>query len=45
MGVFALLNRLFHGPAWLTFLIMGVVERTWIRRADTSAVKSDSQVR
>jgi hypothetical protein len=24
MGVFALLNRLFHGPAWLTFLIMGM---------------------
>jgi hypothetical protein len=24
MGVFALLNRLFHGPAWLTFLIMGI---------------------
>jgi len=24
MGLFALLNRLFHGPAWLTFLIMGV---------------------
>ena len=24
MGVFALLNRLFHGPAWLKFLIMGM---------------------
>ena len=24
MGVFALLNRLFHGPAWLTFLVMGM---------------------
>ena len=24
MYVFALLNRLFHGPAWLTFLIMGM---------------------
>jgi hypothetical protein len=24
MGVFALLNRLFHGPAWLAFLIMGM---------------------
>jgi hypothetical protein len=24
MGLFALLNRLFHGPAWLTFLIMGM---------------------
>ena len=22
--LFALLNRLFHGPAWLTFLIMGL---------------------
>src|SRR5277367_4352749 len=25
MGLFALLNRLFHhGPAWLTFLVMGM---------------------
>jgi hypothetical protein len=24
MGLFTLLNRLFHGPAWLTFLVMGV---------------------
>src|ERR1700727_3585477 len=24
MGLFALLNRLSHGPAWLTFLIMGM---------------------
>ena len=24
MGVFALLNRLFHGPAWLTFIAMGM---------------------
>lgn len=24
MGLFALLNRLFHGPGWLTFLIMGM---------------------
>src|SRR5882724_9219509 len=23
MGLFPLLNRLFHGPAWLTFLVMG----------------------
>ena len=24
MVLFALLNRLFHGPAWLTFLVMGI---------------------
>jgi hypothetical protein len=24
MGLFALLNRLFHGPAWLTFLVRGI---------------------
>jgi hypothetical protein len=24
MGLFALLNRLFHGPAWLTFIAMGM---------------------
>jgi hypothetical protein len=24
MGLFALLNRVFHGPAWLTFLVMGI---------------------
>ena len=24
MGLFALLNRLFHGPAWLTFFVMGI---------------------
>jgi hypothetical protein len=24
MGVFTLLNHLFRGPAWLTFLIMGM---------------------
>jgi hypothetical protein len=24
MGLLALLNRLFHGPPWLTFLAMGV---------------------
>ena len=24
MGLFALLNRVFHGPAWLTFLVMGL---------------------
>src|SRR3984885_3260600 len=24
MVLFALLNRLFHGPAWLTFLVMGM---------------------
>jgi hypothetical protein len=24
MALFALLNRLFHGPAWLTFLVMGM---------------------
>ena len=24
MGLFALLDRLFHGPAWLTFLVMGM---------------------
>ena len=24
MGLFALLNRVFHGPAWLTFLVMGM---------------------
>jgi len=24
MGILRLLNRLFHGPAWLTFLAMGV---------------------
>ena len=24
MGFFALLNRLFHGPAWLTFVVMGM---------------------
>jgi hypothetical protein len=24
MGLFALLNRLFHGPAWLTFVAMGI---------------------
>jgi hypothetical protein len=24
MVLFALLNRIFHGPAWLTFLVMGM---------------------
>ena len=24
MGLLPLLNRLFHGPAWLTFLVMGM---------------------
>jgi hypothetical protein len=24
MGLFVLLNRVFHGPAWLTFLVMGI---------------------
>ncbi len=24
MGLLQLLNRLFHGPAWLTFLVMGL---------------------
>jgi hypothetical protein len=24
MGLFPLLHRLFHGPAWLTFLVMGI---------------------
>ncbi len=24
MGLFALVNRLVHGPAWLTFLVMGM---------------------
>ena len=24
MGFFALLNRLFHGPAWLTFVVMAM---------------------
>ena len=24
MGLFSLLNRLFHGPAWLTFIAMGM---------------------
>jgi hypothetical protein len=24
MSLFALLHRLFHGPAWLTFLVMGM---------------------
>jgi hypothetical protein len=24
MGLFTLLNRLFHGPAWLTFIAMGM---------------------
>jgi hypothetical protein len=24
MGLFALLNRLVHGPAWLTFIAMGI---------------------
>jgi hypothetical protein len=24
MGLFTFLNRLFHGPAWLTFLVMGM---------------------
>lgn len=24
MGLLRLLNRLFHGPAWLTFLVMGI---------------------
>ena len=24
MVLFALLNRVFHGPAWLTFLVMGM---------------------
>jgi hypothetical protein len=24
MGLLRLLNRLFHGPAWLTFLVMGL---------------------
>jgi hypothetical protein len=24
MGFFALLHRLLHGPAWLTFLVMGL---------------------
>ena len=24
MGLLKLLNRLFHGPAWLAFLVMGL---------------------
>jgi hypothetical protein len=24
MGLLRLLNRLFHGPAWLSFLVMGI---------------------
>jgi hypothetical protein len=24
MGLLRVLNRLFHGPAWLTFLVMGI---------------------